>query len=329
MLASLARAGTVTGMETIDSTWDCIVVGGGAAGLSAALVLGRARRRTLVVDGGGQSNRVAEGIGGLLGHDGHPPAAFYAAARQELVAYPSVEVRAAEVQRGERRDGVFVLGLHDGAREAARRVLLATGMDYRLPDLPGVAERWGRSVFHCPFCHGWEVRERPLGVLDRGTSGVQRALLLRMWSDDVTLLADGPAQLTAEESGRLAAARVAVDERPVVGLRGPDDTLTAVVFADGSERACGGLLVPVTLHQRSPLAAQLGATAAAPGPITADAVEVSPTFETSVPGLFAAGDLSGQMPSVANAVASGSSAAAMVVHSLTDELLHAPAPIGT
>ena len=318
-------------MDTSDTrhiTWDCIVVGGGAAGLSAALVLGRARRRTLVVDAGGQSNGVAEGIGGLLGHDGHPPAAFYAAGRQELAAYPSVEVRAGEVQRSERRDSVFVLELDDGTRAATRRVLLATGMDYRLPELPGVAERWGRSVFHCPFCHGWEVRERPLGVLDQGSTGAQRALLLRMWSDDVTLLADGPAQLTPEESDRLRVAGVTVDERRVVGLDGPGETLTAVVFADGSKRACGGLLVPVMLHQRWPLAAHLGATIAAAGLITADAVEVGPTFETSVPGLFAAGDLSGQMPSVANAVASGSAAAASVVHSLADELLHAPAPVG-
>ena len=327
MLARVVGAGTISGMDTtntMDATWDCIVVGGGAAGLSAALVLGRARRRTLVVDAGGQSNHVAHGIGGLLGHDGRPPTAYYAAARQELAAYPNVEVRRGTVRGGERHGDAFALELDDGARETAHRVLLATGMDYRPPAVPGIAERWGRSVFHCPFCHGWEVRERPLGVLDRGPSGVQRALLLRMWSDDVTLLTGEPAQLTPEERERLRTAQVSVDERPVVGLRGPGDTLAAVVFADGTERVCGGLLVPVTMHQRSPLADQLGAAAAAPGPIAADAVETGPAFETSVPGLFAAGDLSGQMPSVANAVASGSAAAAMVVHSLADALLHGP-----
>jgi thioredoxin reductase len=310
-----------------DSIWDCIVVGGGAAGLSAALVLGRARRRTLVVDAGRQSNRVAEGMGGLLGHDGLPPAALYATGWQELAAYPSVELRAGHVRRGERRgDGPFVLELDDGSRQASLRVVLAPGMDYdyRRPDLPGMAERWGRSVFHCPFCHGWEVRDRALGVLDRGSTGVRRALLLRMWSDDVTLLADGPAELGAEERERLRSAGVAVDERPVVGLRGPGDTLSAVVFADGDERPCGGLLVAVTLRQRSELAEQLGAVAAPPGPVAADAVEVDPTGQTRVPGLFAAGDLTGRMPSVANAIASGSAAAAGVVHSLADELLHAP-----
>jgi thioredoxin reductase len=332
-LASTAEIRTISGMETnTDSIWDCVVVGGGAAGLSAALVLGRARRRTLVVDAGRQSNRVAEGMGGLLGHDGVPPAALYATGRQELAAYRSVEVRTGQVRRGERRDdGLFVLELDDGSHQASLRVVLAVGMDYdyRRRDLPGMAERWGRSVFHCPFCHGWEVRDRALGVLDRGPSGVRRALTLRMWSDDLTLLADGPAELGTEERERLRAAGVAVDEGSVVGLRGPGDTLTAVVFADGDERPCGGLLVPVTLRQRSRLAGQLGAVAAPEGPVAVDAVEVDPLGQTSVPGLFAAGDLTGRMPSVANAIASGSAAAAGVVHSLADELLHAPQPAAT
>jgi thioredoxin reductase len=311
----------------VDTTWDCIVVGAGASGLSAALVLGRARRRTLVVDAGGQSNRHAEGIGGLLGHDGRPPEELYAVGRHELAAYPTVELRSGQVIAGERHDAGFVLVLADGSREPARRVLLATGMDYRYPALPGIAERWGRSVFHCPFCHGWEMRDRPLGVLDRGAAGVQRALLLRVWSDDVTLLADGPADLEADDYERLRAARVVVDERRVAGLRGPGSTLTAVTFADGGERTCHGLLVPITLHQRSALAEQLGAAAAEPGRVAVDAVEVDPTFHTSAPGLFAAGDVSSQMPSVANAVAAGSSAAAMIVHDLVDEA-HAVAPAG-
>jgi thioredoxin reductase len=312
----------------MDMTWDCIVVGGGAAGLSAALVLGRARQRTLVIDAGNQSNRSAEGIGGLLGHDARPPAAFYAAGRHELAAYPTVEQRSGEVLGGERRDAGFVLDLADGSRELAPRVLLATGMDYHLPELPGIAERWGRSVFHCPFCHGWEVRDRTLGVLDRGARGVHRALLLRFWSDDVTLLTDGPAELEAEDAARLRAARVAVDERRVAGLRGADSALKAVAFADGGERRCSALLVPATLHQRSALAVKLGASAADPGPVVVDAVEVDPTFQTSVPGLFAAGDVSAQMPSLANAVAAGSTAAAMIVHDSIAEA-HGLTPVGT
>jgi thioredoxin reductase len=302
----------------MDTTWDCIVVGAGAAGLSAALVLGRARRRTLVIDAGGQSNRSAEGIGGLLGQDGRPPDEFYAAARDELASYPAVELRAGQVVGGEAQDGGFALELAGGGRESARSVLLATGMDYRYPALPGIAERWGRSAFHCPFCHGWEVRDGRLCVL--GTASVQRALLLRSWSDDVTLLADGPAELEPDDAERLRVAAIEVDERPVAKFRDG-----VVEFADGSERACDGLLVPVTLHQRSGLAAQLGAEISEPGPLVADAVAVDKSFQTSVPGLFAAGDVSGQMQSVANAVAAGSGAAAMVVHHLVAEA-YSPAP---
>jgi thioredoxin reductase len=298
--------------------WDCMVIGGGAAGLSAALVLGRARRRVLLLDQGEQSNLPAHGVGGLLGHDGRPPAELYAAARAELAAYPSVEVRPAEVVGAERIEAGFELELAGGVREQARRVLLATGMDYRFPELPGVAERWGHSVFHCPFCHGWEVREQPLGVLDRSATGVRRALLLRSWSEDVTLFADGPAKLEDGDAERLEAAGVAVDERAVAGLIGPAPDLTAIAFEDGSERPCGGLLVPITMHQRSGIARQLGAATVERQPMTPDAIEVDELAKTSVPGLYAAGDVTVQMPSVANAIAAGSKAAAMIVHDLAE-----------
>jgi thioredoxin reductase len=214
---------------------------------------------------------------------------------------------------GRRDDGGFALGMADGSIAVAQRVLLATGMEYRYPTVEGIEERWGRSVFHCPFCHGWEVRDRPLAVLDGGPSGTHRALLLRAWSDDVTLLADGPAALDPEDAERLRAAGVAVDERPVSGLRGAEPgTLEAVTFADGGERRCGGLLVPVTLHQRSDLAEQLGASMSA-GPLAADAIDIDGRFATSVPGLFAAGDASALMPSVPAAIATGHAAAGMIV----------------
>jgi thioredoxin reductase len=303
----------------MDTTWDCIVVGAGAAGLSAALVLGRARQRTLVVDAGAQSNLAAHGIGGLLGHDGRPPADLYAAGRAELAAYPSVEVRDGEVLAGEHHDGGFALDLADGTRVTARRVLLATGMDYRPPDVPGIAQRWGRSVFHCPFCHGWEVRERPLGVLDRGATAVHRALLLRVWSDDVTLFTDGPAGLAPEEAEQLRAAGIAIEERRVTGLRGPGEELTAVELADGTAPACEGLLVAVMLHQRSDLAERLGAVAAPAGPLAADAIVVDAQGMTGAGGVSAAGDVTGDMPSVANAIAAGAKAAAMLVGAASAE----------
>ncbi|GFG55165.1 NAD(P)/FAD-dependent oxidoreductase [Mycolicibacterium agri] len=306
--------------------WDCVVVGGGAAGLSAALVLGRARRRTLVVDDGKQSNLAASGIGGLLGHDGRPPAELYALGRQELTAYPSVEVRSGVVVGGVRDDDGFMLDLGDGRHERTRRVLLATGMQYRPPDIPGLAELWGRSVFHCPFCHGWEVRDQPLAALARGERAVHSALMLRGWSNDVVLLTNGPGGLRDDERSRLAAAGVPVDERPVAELIAEDGELAAVVFSDGTRLPRSGLLVTTTLHQRSLLADQLGTATADPTPIAENPVEIDPLMRTTSPGVFAAGDLSVSMPQVAAAIAAGSMAAAAVVQSLLADDVGLPAP---
>jgi thioredoxin reductase len=300
----------------MNSELDCVVVGGGAAGLSAALVLGRARRRTLLLDVGGQSNLAAEGIGGLLGNDHRPPAEFYAAGRDELAVYGDVEVRDIEALRGERREDGFALELAGGEEVRARNVLLATGMDYRYPEIPGASERWGRSVFHCPFCHGWEVRGRDLAVLGADEGAVHRALLLTSWSDSVALLSDG-GELPAGAAERLARAGVEVDDRKVAALDGPGSDLRSVAFADGSERALGGLLVGVTLHRRSSLPDQLGASRAPASPLSAEAIEVDATMNAGAPGLYAAGDLLSRAPSVPAAIASGHLAAAQVVGALT------------
>lgn len=302
-----------------DEPQDVVVVGGGAAGLSAALVLGRARQRTLVLDAGQQSNRPTHGIGGLLGHDGRPPAELYERGATELARYPSVERRSAEVVAGERSDDGFLLRLADGHEVGAKRVVLALGMDYRRPALPGIEERWGHTVFHCPFCHGWEVQDRPLGVLDQGSSGAHRALLLRTWSDDVTFYADGPSGLDDDERSALDDVGVSVDERRVARLVGEGADLEAVRFADGSSARCGGLLVPVVLHQRSDLAAQLGVKLAGPGVLAADAIVVDPMLRTGVSGLYAAGDVDGDMPSVAKAIAAGQRVGSTVVHDLVAE----------
>jgi thioredoxin reductase len=300
----------------MDNMWDCIVVGGGAAGLSAGLVLGRARRRTLLVDAGAQSNLAAHGIGGLLGHDGRSPAELYESGRRELSVYPSVEVRTGEVVSGERSDGGFVLELADGGREHTRRVLLATGMDYRAPELRGLDQLWGGSAFHCPFCHGWEMRDQPLAVLVRGQRAVHSALMLRGWSDDIVVLTDGPGDMDDADRDRLAAAGIAVDERTVAELASDNGQLTAVVFTDGTRLARAGVLVGTTLHQRSTLADQLGAEAAEPTPVAENPIAVDGFNRTTAAGVFAAGDLSVQMPQVAAAIASGSHAATAVVQSL-------------
>ncbi|MCV7156373.1 NAD(P)/FAD-dependent oxidoreductase [Mycolicibacterium brisbanense] len=306
-------------------SWDCVIVGGGAAGLSAALVLGRARRRTLVIDAGAQSNSAAHGIGGLLGHDGRPPAELYGMGRDELASYPTVRVLDGDVVTVCRTDGVFDLELSTGQTEQARRVLLATGMDYEVRELPGMAELWGGSVFHCPFCHGWEVADQPLAVLARGERAIHLALLLRNWSQDIVVLTDGPAEFDEDELRRFAVAGVRIDERTVVELQSNAGELAAIRFAEGDPLPRRGLLVASTLRQRSSLVAQLGLETAA-SQIAVDTVVVDPIGRTSVPGVFAAGDITGQMPQVAAAIAAGSATAAAVVQSLSADDYGLPYP---
>jgi thioredoxin reductase len=306
--------------------WECIVVGGGAAGLSGALVLGRARRRTLVIDSGEQSNLPSAGIGGLLGHDGRSPAELYAIGRKELSAYPSIEFRDGYVVRGQALGGDrFELSLDDGEQVCGRRVLLATGMQYCPPDLPGLAALWGGSVFQCPFCHGWEMRDKRLASLAAGKDAVHAALMLRGWSNDVVLLTDGPSQLSARERQLLERADIAVEQRRIVELINVEGQLSAIAFADGSRLARDGLLVEAPLRQRSNLAEQLGA-ACTPGPLAAAGIGVDALHRTNVASVFAAGDVCTEQPYVAGSMAAGSQAAMIIVQSLLADEFNMPYP---
>ena len=263
----------------MDHDFDCVVVGGGVAGLSAALVLGRARRRTLVLDRGRQSNRAAAHVGGLLGHDGTPPDELYERARAQVAAYDAVALRDAEAVDARADGDGFAVVLGDGGGEVRGRALvLATGMDYEVPDVPGFAELWGGAVFHCPFCHGWEVRDRPVAVYGAGEIAARQATLLAAWTDDVTV--------------------VAPDE--VAGLRVEDGALRAVVRHDGSEVRCDGLLVHAPLRRRDALPERLGLALTDAGLVAVDA-----QAHTSVPGVYAAGDLAVAPQQVAIALGSG------------------------
>lgn len=304
------------------------MVGGGAAGLSGALVLGRARRTTLVVDAGEPSNAKSHGIGGLLGHDQRPPAELYETGRRELKEYPSVEYRQGRVTNGQPLDGRFRLELDSGEALIARRVLLATGMQYCPPDIPGLQQLWGRTVFQCPFCHGWEMRDQRLGALASGPAAVHAALMLRGWSDDVVLLTDGAAGLTPDQLRRLDAAAVIVEERRIVEMRGRGTQLSAVVFADGCRLERDALLVEAPLRQHSRLAEQLGATYLQ-GPLAPDSIGVDALHRTRSHAVFAAGDVATEQPYVAGAIAAGSQAAMIIVQSLLADDFDLPYPPGT
>jgi thioredoxin reductase len=263
----------------VDYDFDCVVVGGGVAGLSAAMVLGRARRRTLVLDRGGQSNRAAAHVGGLLGHDGTPPRELYELARAQVAAYDAVTLRDAEVVDARAEGDGFAVVMGDGGGEVlARALVLATGMAYEVPDVPGFAELWGGAVFHCPFCHGWDVRDRPLVVHGAGEIAERQATLLAAWTDDVTV----------------------VDPNDVAGLRVEDGALQAVVRHDGSEIRCDAVLVHAPLRRRDTLPERLGLELTDTGLVAVDA-----QARTSVPGVYAAGDLAVAPQQVAIALGSG------------------------
>jgi thioredoxin reductase len=293
---------------------DALVVGGAAAGLSAALVLGRARVPTLVVDAGEPSNRAAPAIGGLLGQDGTNPEQFYAAGRDQLAPLPTVELRSGLVTRietvGDDSEPAFNATFADGGSVTARRVLLAGGMHYAVPDTPGLAELWGRTAFMCPYCHGWEHRDRRIGIL-AATGATHRVALLRSWSGDLFVLADG--ELAPEDRDELTAARVPMTEQPIATV-----TPGLVYFADGSELAVDALHVVAPMAPRDDLAAKLGVTTTeqpnGTGFVNADAFGT-----TDVSGVFAAGDAAGA-GNVATAIAGGSLAATGLHRSLIDGL---------
>jgi thioredoxin reductase len=288
----------------VDSDIDALVVGGAAAGLSAALVLGRARVQTLVVDAGEPSNRTAPAIGGLLGQDRTSPGELYAAAREQVAALPAVELRAGlvtgiEPAAGNGADPAFRATLGDGGAVTARRVLLAGGMRYDVPDTPGLADLWGTAAFACPYCHGWELRDRRIGILG-ATGAAHRVALLRSWSDDLVVLADG--ELALEERDVLRADGVPFTEQRVVGV-----APRLVRFAEGDELAVDGLHVLAPMAPRDDPAARLGI--ATTEHANGTGIAVADKFgATSAPGVFAAGDAAGA-GNVAAAIAGGSLAA--------------------
>src|SRR5918994_1878185 len=216
--------------EAESRTWDCIVVGAGPAGLNAALVLGRARWRVLVLDNGQPRNYATHEMHGVLGHDGLDPADLRARGRAELGRY-GVEVVTAEVQDAEVLDGAVRLASARGT-DLARTVLLATGMLDEVPDIPGFADVWGTSAHTCPYCDGFEHRDERLAVLAAGDRGEHLAVLLRQWSDDVVLLSNGAHDLAADRLAHVQAVDVPVIEAPVVGLDSDNGRLRRVRLGD-------------------------------------------------------------------------------------------------
>ncbi|MBJ7356091.1 NAD(P)/FAD-dependent oxidoreductase [Nocardioides sp.] len=296
-----------------DNEYDAIVVGGGAAGLSAALVLTRARRRVAVVDGGRPRNAPAAHMQGFLSRDGLPPAELVEMGRAEVTRYGGhlVEDTVSGVVRHE--GPRFDVRLASGTTLATRRVIVATGLRDEIPDVAGAWDRWGRDLLHCPYCHGHEVRDEPLGVLGQGSGPVQHALLVRQWSPDVVLFTHGSTP-TAEERQQLSARGIVVDDRPVRRLVVEDDELRGVELDDGSVVARRAVFVRPRFVPHSDLLVGLGCATGDDGwPV------VDPTGATTVPGVWAAGNVANPRAQVITAAGEGSAAAIALNNDLVDE----------
>jgi thioredoxin reductase len=268
------------------TVYDVIVIGGGPAGLSAALVFGRQRRKVLVLDGGRPRNAPASEMHMLLSRDGFPPAELLEIGRKELTAYPSVEVRPGTVVAARGHKNAFEVELADGGRERARRLMLATGQtDEPYNDIEGLRERFGYSVFHCPFCHGWEARDKTLAVITRDPQKAVMALYVRSrFSDDVVLCTHGPLDLPDTLAARLDEHGVRHIAEPIVAVTGERDDLT-LRFADGTTLARQAIFHRPPSRQHSTLAEELGCTILPDGTVRVDERQ-----QTSVPGISAAGD---------------------------------------
>lgn len=282
--------------------YDAIIVGGSYAGLSTALALVRARKRVLIIDAGQRRNRFAHSAHGFLGQDGRAPGAIAAIGRAEVAAYPTATFLDGEAVAATPTDTGFAVTLADGAAHAAARLILASGVVDELPDLPGLREGWGKGVLHCPYCHGYEVAGRRLGVLAFGPLVTHQANLIPEWGP-TTFLTNGAVTLDAPERGALAARGVTIEEEPVAAIRNAGDGLAGVRLRDGRTVALDALFTVVPWRLASPLAAQLGCALddTAIGPV----IRVDAMGQTSVPGVYAAGDAATMMKSLATAAASG------------------------
>ena len=295
--------------------YECIIVGGGSAGLSAALTLGRARRRVIVCDQGNPRNAPAHESHSFFTRDGTNPLELLKIGREQLKPYKTVEFQAIGVKEIKKSGAQFEVIFDDGAVKKSRKILFAFGVIDEFPPIENFAEFWGKSVFHCPFCHGYEVRDEPLAVVGRGETGVGMTALLKSWSQDLILCTDGESELSADQRKLLEKHEVPIREEKIVKFEGADGQLEHIVFETGEKITRRGMLIRLKQKLRSNLAEKLGCELN-----EFDLIKVNNFNETSIKGVYAAGDITSPMQSIAASVAQGSLAAgAGVNHALGQE----------
>ena len=303
--------------EELETEYDVVVVGGGAAGLNGALMLARSRRSVVVLDAGAPRNAPAQAVHGLLAREGTPPAELLARGRAEVRTYGG-QVVTANVQSASRDGTAFVVSLADGRTVRARRLLITTGLVDELPDIPGLRERWGHDVLHCPYCHGWEVRDRAIGVIATGPMAVHQALLFRQLTDDVVFLAHAVAP-SPEQAEELEARGIPVLEGPVTAVVADGERLAGVRLADGRLIEREALAVGPRTVARVGFLSGLGLHPAEHPSGLGDHLPVDAAGATAVPGVYAAGNVTDPSAQVGGAAAAGAFAAARINADLVAE----------
>jgi thioredoxin reductase len=299
-----------------NSNFDVIVIGGGPAGLSAAVALGRARRSVVVVDSGEPRNATAHAVHNFLTRDGTSPAEMLRLGRAEAASYGAVFVDGV-VDTVERVDAAFAATLVGGEVVGGRRLLVTTGLVDELPPVRGLGERWGIDVLHCPYCHGWEVRDRALGVLANGPRALHQALMFRQWTDDVTLLLNGQQPLDDEQLELLAARGIPVVDGTVENVVVEDDALAGVTLEDGSVRRLEALVVGAPVRVRAGMLGALGVELADHPMGMGRHIVTDASGATSVPGVWAAGNVTDLTAQVITSAGAGLWAGAQINASLT------------
>ncbi|MCA6364931.1 MAG: NAD(P)/FAD-dependent oxidoreductase [Bacteroidetes bacterium] len=296
------------------SPYEVIIIGGSYAGLSAALALGRSLRNVLVLDHAKPCNRQTPHSHNFLTHDGRTPLEISQQARQEVENYTTVKFAADTAEQAVKTDTGFEITTASGAAYGCQKLILATGLQDIMPPVLGFAECWGISVIHCPYCHGYEVRNEITGILGNGEMALELAVMVRRLTARLSIFTNGRATFSNEVRAMLEQKNIRIEEAKVTALLHTNGRLEKVALADGRSIAVKALYARPDFVQHSPLAAQLGCELTAAGHI-----QVNMMQETTVPGVYACGDNSSVMRSVANAVAAGNMAGAAINHSLCRE----------
>jgi thioredoxin reductase len=304
--------------EQARDAYDVVVIGGGAAGLNGALQLARSRRSVLVVDAGQPRNRPAAAVHGLLGHDGVPPAQLLARGREEVRGYDGEVTDGVVAAVGGDLAAGFTVTLADGRVTRARRLLVTSGLADELPGIPGLRERWGRDVVHCPYCHGWEVRDQAIGVLGGGPRSVHQALLFRQLSGDVVFFTNGTG-LDGAEAAQLAARGIGIVDGGVAAVVVDGDRLAGVRLDDGQLVPRQAVAVGARMAARAGFLADLGLKASEHPSGMGAHIPVDPAGRTEVPGIWAAGNVTDLGAQVGAAAAAGALAAAVINADLVEE----------